>query len=276
MAGVSEDREVAVPEAGRRKGPARVVRASLGALSGLITGLAALCVAELVAPSVRPEASPVTAVGGAVIDRTPPWLKDFAVRHFGTNDKLVLQLGILALLAAFAMAVGVAALRYRKTGSAAVLLFGAVGAVGAVAAAGRPDAGPLDALPSVVGGALGCGVLYLLTGRLALRPFRTVGVTEGKGETHGVFDRRGFVIAATAAVAASAGAGVLGRRLNASGAAQAAAARKNIVFPRPASYARPIPAGADLRLQGLSPFSRRCCLRSGGPLPASSPLAAPG
>src|ERR1700709_1595497 len=119
MAGVSEDREVPVPETGRPRASVRAVRASLGALSGLITGLAALCVAELVSSAVRPEASPVTAGGGAVIDRTPPWLKDFAVRHFGTNDKLVLQLGILALLAVFAMGVGVAALRYRKVGSAA-------------------------------------------------------------------------------------------------------------------------------------------------------------
>lgn len=241
-----------MPEAGRSKGPGRVGRASLGALSGLITGLAALCSAELVSPAVRPEASPVTAVGGAVVDRTPPWLKDFAVRHFGTDDKLVLQLGILALLSVFAMAVGVAALRHRKAGSAAVLLFGAVGAM---AAAGRPDGGPLDALPSVVGGLLGCGVLYLLSGRPALRPSRTVGVAGGKDGTPGAFDRRGFVVAATAAVAASAGAGVLGLRLNASGAAEAAAARKDIVIPRPASYARPIPAGADLRIHGLIPFT---------------------
>ncbi|MFD5117520.1 hypothetical protein ACFWNG_35320, partial [Streptomyces sp. NPDC058391] len=117
------------------------MRAPLAALSGLITGLSALAVAELVAAAVRPEAGPVTAVGGAVVDRTPPWLKDFAVRNFGTNDKLVLQLGILALLAVFAMAVGVVAARHRLVGSAAVLVFGVVGAVAAV---GRPDGSPME------------------------------------------------------------------------------------------------------------------------------------
>lgn len=249
MADVSEDRKVLT-----------AVRVGLAGLSGLLAGLAALCVAELVSAAVRPESSPVTAVGGAVIDRTPPELKDFAVRHFGTNDKLVLQLGILVLLALFAMAIGVVALRWRRVGSALVLVFGVVGAVAAV---GRPDGHTLDALPSAVGGVLACGVLYLLAGRLAARPAPAPasGVSEGPfavagaGGTAGTFDRRGFVIAATAAVAASAGAGVAGRRLNASGAAEAAASRQDIVLPRPASPARPVPAGAELGVKGLSPFT---------------------
>ncbi|MFE4536129.1 sulfite oxidase [Streptomyces scopuliridis] len=229
----------------------------MGALSGLITGASALAVAELVAVSVRPEASPVNAVGGAFIDRTPPWLKDFAVRNFGTNDKLVLQLGILTLLAVFAMAVGVVALRHRPAGLAAVLAFGAVGAVAAV---GRPGGGPLDALPSVVGAVPACGVLQLLIGRLAFRPSPAAEGADGTpgetdGPSDGSFDRRGFVITATAAVAASAGIGVLGSRLNGSGAAKAVASRAGIVLPAPASPARPVPAGAELRVRGLGPFT---------------------
>ncbi|MEU9953724.1 molybdopterin-binding oxidoreductase, partial [Streptomyces sp. NPDC047939] len=133
----------------------------------MIAGFCALAVAELVAAVVRPEAGPVAAVGGAVIDRTPPALKDFAVRNFGTNDKLVLQLGILALLAVFAMAVGVLALHRRLLGSAAVLVFGVVGAVAAI---GRPEGRVSDALPSVVGAVVAAGVLYLLAGRLSPSP----------------------------------------------------------------------------------------------------------
>lgn len=49
----------------------RWVRAACAALGGVIAGFCALAVAELVAALVRPEAGPVTAVGGAVIDRTP-------------------------------------------------------------------------------------------------------------------------------------------------------------------------------------------------------------
>ncbi|MFD5746790.1 molybdopterin-dependent oxidoreductase [Streptomyces sp. NPDC127033] len=247
MTGVSEDRKVPEPEARQRGGPsARLLHRGLGALSGLIAGFAALAVAELAAAAVRPEAGPLTAVGSAFIDRTPPWLKDFAVRNFGTADKLVLQLGILVVLALFAMAVGVFALRHRRAGSAAVLVFGAIGAVAAV---GRPGGGPADAVPSVVGALVACGVLYLLVGRLALRPSRAA------GGTGGTFDRRGFVITATAAAVASAGAGALGLRLGASGSAGAVASRKDVVLPPPASPARPVPAGADLRIRGLGPFT---------------------
>lgn len=242
MAGVSEDRKDPKSKAGRGQ------RGALAALGGLIAGLVALCVAELVSAAVRPEAGPVTVVGGAVIDRTPAAVKDFAVRNFGNDDKLVLQLGILALLALFAMAVGVASPRYRKAGAAAVLVFGAIGAVAAVE---RPDGRVSDALPSVVGALVACGVLYLLAGRLVSRPS-----PDGDREmAAGSFDRRGFVIAATAAAAVSAGAGVIGRRLNASGAAEAAASRAAVALPAPSSTAPPIPAGADLGVRGLSSFT---------------------
>lgn len=217
----------------------------------MIAGFCALAVAELAAAVVRPEAGPVAAVGGAVIDRTPPALKDFAVRNFGTNDKLVLELGILALLAVFAVVVGVLALRHRLLGSAAVLVFGVVGAVAAV---GRPEGRPSDALPSSVGGVLAAGVLYLLVGRLATVPAPSPAAGGRAGEPGGIFDRRGFVVAASAAAAASAGAGLLGRRLTSSVQAGAAASRRDLVLPVPGSAAPAVPAGADLRLRGLSSF----------------------
>ncbi|MET9481474.1 molybdopterin-dependent oxidoreductase [Streptomyces sp. NPDC006638] len=311
----------------------------------MVAGLAALCVAELVSVAVRPEASPVTAVGGAFIDRTPPWLKEFAVRNFGTDDKLVLQLGILAVLGLFALAAGVFAARRRVAGSAVVLVFGVVGAWAAVE---RPDGHLPDAWPSAVGAVVAAGVLYLLAGTLTARPAptkpeaRRVPAARGNGEpaegsgpdggpgpgraagtttatpgpsggatstahgpsggtttaasepatgtttatpepatgttaapqgpsagstaalaeptpapapAPGAFDRRGFVIAASAAVAASAVAGGVGRHLNTTELAKAAATREDIVLPPPASPARPVPAGADLRIPGLSPFT---------------------
>ncbi|MFJ4842635.1 molybdopterin-dependent oxidoreductase [Streptomyces sp. NPDC088746] len=247
------DRDVSQQQGASAPRRSRWARAAFAALSGLIAGFTALCVAELVAAAVRPEAGPVTAVGGAVIDRTPPAVKDFAVRNFGTDDKLVLQLGILVLLAVFAMAVGVLALRHRWTGAAAVLVFGVVGAVSAV---GRPEGRPGDALPSVVGALVAAGVLYLLAGRLRVPktvPSPAAGGTDGGAQ--GAFDRRGFVIAATAAAAASAGAGLLGRQLQASRLAGVSASRGDITLPAPASAAPPIPAGADLGIRGLSSFT---------------------
>ncbi|MFJ9544452.1 sulfite oxidase [Streptomyces sp. NPDC101225] len=224
---------------------------ALGALSGTLAGFAALAVAELVAGAVRPQAGPVVAVGGAAIDRTPAAVKDWAIRHFGTDDKLVLQLGILAVLEIFALLLGVVALRFRRTGAAGVLLFGAVGAV---AATNRPDAtGVLDALPSTAGAVAGAGLLYLLAGRLAPRAPDTP--LPGTPPAAAEWDRRGFVITATAAAAASAAAGVLGRSLSGSRARSAVASRRDTVLPAPSSPARPVPKGSGLRIPGVSAFT---------------------
>ncbi|MFB7087170.1 sulfite oxidase [Streptomyces sp. NPDC056296] len=244
------------------RNPGSRTRLGPGALSGLLAGFAALAVAELVAVAVRPQAGPVVAVGGAAIDRTPIAVKDWAIRNFGTNDKLILQLGILAVLALFALALGMFAVRHRRTGAAGVLVFGAVGAA---AATSRPDSTSFtDALPSVLGAIVGAGLLYVLVGRLLASP-RDVPAAQDAPDApdapdaapreHGEgWDRRGFVIAATAAAAASAGAGVLGRVLNGSSGQEAVASRKNIDLPPPDSRAPAVPRGAQVRVAGVSPF----------------------
>ncbi|MGP3775981.1 molybdopterin-dependent oxidoreductase [Streptomyces sp. SDT5-1] len=221
-------------------------RLAFGALSGLLAGYAALATAELLSAAVRPEAGPVVAVGGAAIDRTPPAVKDWAIRQFGTHDKLVLQLGILAVLSLLALALGVLATRRRLAGSLGVLAFGAVGAL---AAASRPDAtGPADALPSLIGGVAGAGILYWLAGRLD-RPVAAGQETEGSD-----WDRRGFLLAAGAAAAASTGAGVVGRAFKGSRGNSAVASRADVALPSPASAAPPTPRGAALRVDGISPY----------------------
>ncbi|WP_371674292.1 sulfite oxidase [Streptomyces sp. NBC_00289] len=219
-----------------------------------MAGFAALCAAESVAARVRPQAGPVVAVGGAAVDRTPAGVKDWAIQNFGTDDKLVLQAGILAVLALFASTLGFLALRHRRTGACGVLVFGVVGAV---AATGRPDsAGLTDALPSVVGAVAGAVLLYVLAGRLrwagqaSEEPGRSAG---GSGAAEG-WDRRGFVRVATAAAAASAGAGVLGRTLAGTRSRDAVASREDVVLPSPGSRAAATPAGAQVRVDGVSPF----------------------
>ncbi|MFG1664591.1 hypothetical protein [Streptomyces sp. Y7] len=101
---------------------------ALGALSGVLTGFAALAVAGLVAGAVRPQAGPVVAVGGTAIDRTPATVKDWAIRQFGTDDKLVLPLGILTARALFVLLPGMVAPRFRRSGRAGSMQFGAIGA----------------------------------------------------------------------------------------------------------------------------------------------------
>lgn len=246
--------------------PSGIKRLSLAALSGLLAGYAAIAVSELVSAAVRPESGPVIAVGGAAIDRTPPAVKDWAIRHFGTNDKLVLQLGILAVLTVLALALGIAATRWRLIGSAGVLAFGVVGALAAVS---RPDSTSVtDALPSAVGAVVGAGLLYVLTGQLGAAP-RALPTRSGNrpepdgpdreratpaGRPEHDWDRRGFILAATAAAAASTGAGLAGRVLNGSQGQNAVASRKEVVIPAPSSKAAAVPRDATLRLKGISPF----------------------
>jgi hypothetical protein len=149
-------RTIPPPTSPRPGSPGRRGR---GAVAGLLACGAALGVAELLAGFVGGQASPLVAVGGAAIDATPQWLKEFAIRAFGERDKLVLLAGIAVVLAGFAVAVGLLAVRWLWLGLAGVALFGAVGAAAALS---RPGAGLLDALPSLVGALAGAAALAAL------------------------------------------------------------------------------------------------------------------
>ncbi|MER7600342.1 hypothetical protein [Streptomyces hydrogenans] len=207
-----------------------LARAAVSALAGLLSAYTALAVAELVAGLVRPAAGPVTVVGGAVIDRTPVPVKDFAIRTFGENDKTALQLGILAVLGLIACALGILALSRPRAGAAGVLLFGIVGAVAALS---RPDStGIGDVLPSVAGALAGALVLYLLAAKAGQVP-APAGIT------------------AVAAISA----GALGRYFTGRQGRGAAASRESLVLPEPASPAPAVPAGVELKVPGITAFT---------------------
>ncbi|CAL9278622.1 MULTISPECIES: molybdopterin-dependent oxidoreductase [Streptomyces] len=225
-------------------------RTALGALAGLLSAYTALAVAELVAGLVRPAAGPVTVVGGAVIDRTPAAVKDFAIRTFGENDKKVLQLGILAILAVIAIALGVLALARRRTGAAGVLLFGIVGSSAALS---RPDSTGLgDALPSLAGAVAGAVVLYLLASKAVPAP--APAYADDEGGTH-EWNRRGFLTAAGVTAVAATSAGALGRFFTARQGQGAVASRDALILPKPASPAPAIPAGVQLKVPGIPSFT---------------------
>ncbi|WP_406132764.1 molybdopterin-dependent oxidoreductase [Streptomyces zaomyceticus] len=217
----------------------------LAAVGGLLAGYVSLAVADLAAFWVRPEAGPVPAVGGAVVDGTPAAVKEWAIRTFGESDKAVLQLGILVLLALLAVGIGLLALRHRLLGSAAV---GAFGLLGALAAVTRPDSdSALDAVPSLVGAVVGAVLLYGLIGLLFARRSRT----DAGGARA---DRRNFLVAAASAGLAATGAAAVARAVGSPVEENAVASRAALRLPRPASPAPPVPAGAQLRVPGIGPF----------------------
>src|SRR5512139_566885 len=142
---------------------AALTAALTAALAGVLAAGAALAVAEPVAALVGGRSAPLIAVGSTLIDLSPEWLKSFAIRTFGANDKTVLLGGMAVVATLLAAAIGLIARRDRRRGAAALLGFGLIGVIAALSG---PDAGPADALPSVIGAAVGALVLAYLS-RLA-------------------------------------------------------------------------------------------------------------
>jgi len=124
----------------------------VGAVTGLLAAGVAIGAAMLAAAFVRPQASPVIAVGGALIDRTPSAVKNFAVAHFGENDKTMLLAGMYVAIAVLAMVIGCLARRNAAIGVGGIAAFGLLGAFVAIT---RPEAQPTDVVPSVIGGLAG-------------------------------------------------------------------------------------------------------------------------
>ncbi|MDE3723367.1 molybdopterin-dependent oxidoreductase [Nocardiopsis sp. N85] len=214
------------------------------AIAGLVSAAAALGAAEVVgALLARPTATPVQAVGAGVIDLTPLPLKQFAVDVFGTADKIVLIGGIAILLAGAAALIGVAATRGRLFGAVGTALFITIGLTAALT---RPDAGPLDALPTLAGAVAFIGVLVL-----SIR-FPRVRGAEPDTPADG-FDRRRFVLLAGTVAAASAGIGT-GARLLSAAPTGGGLSPADVRLPVPVNRAATLPDGVDLELDGLSPY----------------------
>jgi len=217
-------------------------RTLLGALAGLVAAGVALGVAELVAALLRPEASPVVAVGGSVIDATPTWLKDWAVTTFGTNDKPVLVGSILAVLVLLALVTGALAVRHSGAGLAGVAV---LGLAGAAAAATRPEGRFLDPLPSVAGAVAGAIALVLV-----LRP-----LTEHTPDAPLADEsRRQVLVGLLAAGSVAVVAGTFGRLVTRRREG-VTASRAAVRLPAPVAAAEPLPRGTDLPVDGLSPFT---------------------
>jgi DMSO/TMAO reductase YedYZ molybdopterin-dependent catalytic subunit len=218
---------------------------------GLVTAAVAVGIAHLVAGSISPETSPIVTIGQASIDLTPEWLKSFAIRTFGSQDKQVLLGGIGVVLAVGAIVLGVSAARRPWVGFAGLA---GLALVGVAAALSRPAASLVDALPVLAGAAAGAGMLAIL-----LRAYRptdsSVDVPPGSAELpqrdRTNLDRRGFFVASAAgfgvALLAGGAGRVLGRRLAADGS------RASVTIPPPASSASAVGA-VDLEVPGASPF----------------------
>jgi DMSO/TMAO reductase YedYZ molybdopterin-dependent catalytic subunit len=214
-----------------------VISKRRGAIAGLVSGCVALAVGELVAGLGATRTAPVIAVGDSVIDLVPRPVKDFAIDTFGTNDKVALLVGIYTVIGLIAIALGVASRRQWTTGAVGIAGFGAIG-VAAVLQQGT-DVSFAELAAPIVGAAAGIATLWLL-----LRPPPETATEAG--------DRRRFLTLAGGAVATAAIAASLGRALQAR--VSASASRLAVVLPRPMRAASSISDGAELGIDGLTPF----------------------
>jgi DMSO/TMAO reductase YedYZ molybdopterin-dependent catalytic subunit len=227
-------------------------------LAGLLTGAVALGIAELTAAVTGPNGAPVTAVGETAINLTPVPVKEFAIAHFGTHDKAALITGIVVMLAAFAVLIGVLAVRRLAYGLAALAVFAAVGVAAAVS-----QGGGLNVVPTLAGSAVAAVALVLMVRAIrgTARP-ETAGPMEGTGLAGGTglargpggtgLERRRFLIVGAGAAALGVAAGGLGNALL--GRFSVASSRAAVRLPGPAVPAAAVPAGTDLRIPGLTPF----------------------
>ena len=226
-----------------------------GAVLGVLSGAAAIGASQIAAGMVGGASSPVIAVGSTAIDATPEWLKSFAIRTFGSKDKLALLVGIGVVLVIAAALLGIAAIRRPRVGAIGLLVFGAVGVLASIT---RPSAGLVDAIPAILGTAVGLVAFRYLRGATGLpdptrsSPPDDVETDRVKREPVPQLDRRRFLVAGVVVAGAAAVSGAVGqylvRRMSAS------ASRAAVLMPHPFSSASPVPPGADLHIPGLGSF----------------------
>ncbi|WP_072688233.1 molybdopterin-dependent oxidoreductase [Rhodococcus marinonascens] len=231
---------------GDRQGAARAPRRRghlfSRALAGVIAAGVVLGVGELISVLIDPNSSPFLAVGSTTVDRSPAWVREFAIDTYSTNDKTALFVGMAILIAVIAAVAGIVEQPRAPFGSA---IFAVLGVVGVYAAIHRPGATWSFAIPTVVGVIAGIVVLRLLTA--------TAQVPAEADAEDSWMPRRSFLLFAAAAAAAAAAAGATGRYLGRQ-IAGAVDNRRDFTVPAVADKAAPIAPGTDIGVPGGTPF----------------------
>ncbi len=216
---------------------------------GLLATLVGMGAGHLVASLTTPAASPVLAVGSSVINLTPTPLKEWAIRNFGSNDKLILVGTVIIAVLVLAAVAGV--LARRRLAAGATMLVALV-AVAAVAAYVNSDS-LLDVVPSIVTAIAGVATLFFLdrtARRSAARSAEDADeTTDPVATSSSGASRRGVLIGSGAMLvlaAAMAGAGRLIGNLR--------AAPADVTLPTAAKQLTPLPTGLEKRFPAITPL----------------------
>ena len=131
----------------------------VGAVTGFLAAAVAIGVSTLAAGFVRPQASPMAALGSVFIDRMPAALKNIALQHFGTHGRTLLLLGMYTAIAVLAVGIGLLARRAAASGVAGLAAFSMVAAFVTIT---RPGGRVSDVAPAIIGGIAGIAALLWL------------------------------------------------------------------------------------------------------------------
>ena len=220
-----------------RRLPPKLAAAAAGAVAG---GLG-VGMAELLAGVVPGAPSPILSIGALLVALQPPNFKQIVVDLFDTYDKAVLSGAVLLGALVLAMLLGLLERARPPWGRAG---FVALGLLTLYAALRDPL---FDQVLAVVAAIVATGVsVWALPWLLRLatpRPEPTARMLD--------FDRRRFLGTSVALAGAAATSGVIGRVLLERHASAAAAAPS---VPRAAQTAAPLPKGADLQVDGITPL----------------------
>jgi DMSO/TMAO reductase YedYZ molybdopterin-dependent catalytic subunit len=216
-------------------------------LAGVVAGLVGLAVADLIAWVIAPTSSVVPAVGELIIRLLPASLVNWGKDVLGTADKPIL---LIVIFAGVLVVCGLAGQLERSRRYAGAIVFAALAGIAILALKAAPDVPVRGYVSVLLGLTIGYLVLSAMINRLRqLRPATSASPSTAAQSA----DRRRF-LGLTVLVGATAAAAAVTARvlLNAAGAVTSARARFRP--PLPLKKAPPVPAGADLRVPGLTPY----------------------
>ena len=219
-------------------------------VAGMLAAGVAIAASELMAGLVHGAPSLVTAIGSLVISLQPPGAKELMANLFGTNDKIALNIAVVAIALAVAAAAGILEARRGWLGVGIFLVFGLL----AGAAALRD---PLASETLAVGNAC----LAIAAGVLALR--RLVAIAAGARVPPGApappsdrqgpeWTRRRFLIASAGTLGGVIVVGGAGRALL--DAQHADAVVSSTKIPAPLLAVPPLGVDQQLPIPGITPL----------------------
>ncbi|HEX2404413.1 MAG TPA: molybdopterin-dependent oxidoreductase [Acidimicrobiia bacterium] len=212
-------------------------------LSGATAAAVALGISELAA-GLLGLPSLIEGMGNWVIDMVPTPVKEWAIATFGTNDKLVLLIGIVVVTILLGALVGVVA---RDRFGIAIAVFIGFAAAASLAALNDPSVSlGVAVIPAGLAAITGLVTLQWLYSRNA-EPGRSQAESDDPQDV----SRRGFVIGVVALFGLAAVSGGIGRAL-VDRTTRSASGRADVALPAAAEGLPEVPQAAELGVEGLS------------------------